>query len=80
VIIENRYGLVVAACAMQASATAERTAGLARLDPMGLRADRAPVPDKQFTLARWAIRACQSTASWMGGPDWQEKRLSALPA
>jgi len=50
VIIENRHGLVVAACATPASATAERTAGLAMLDQMGLRADRAPVPDKQFTL------------------------------
>lgn len=49
VIIENRRGFVIAACATQASAKAEREAGLAMLDQIGLRAGEVP-PDKQFTM------------------------------
>jgi transposase len=45
VMIENRNGLVVAACATQSSTTAEREAALAMLDEMQPRA-----PDRRITL------------------------------
>jgi len=48
VIIENRHGLVVAACATQSSTTAEREAALAMLDEMA-RTTTAPGP-KRITL------------------------------
>ena len=48
VIIENRHGLVVAACATQSSTTAEREAALAMLDEMA-RATTAP-GQKRITL------------------------------
>ena len=48
VIIENRHGLVVAACATQSSTTAEREAALAMLDEM-VGATTAPGP-KRITL------------------------------
>lgn len=50
VIIENRNGLVVAACATQASKTAEREAAVAMLDEMGLRPARPPRPEQRVTL------------------------------
>jgi transposase len=50
VIIENRNGLVVAACATQSSTTAEREAALAMLDEMGLVAERIPPADQRITL------------------------------
>jgi len=50
VIIENRNGLVVAACGTQSSTTAEREAALAMLDEMGLRPAKIPRADRQITL------------------------------
>ena len=50
VIIENRNGLVVAACATQSSTTAEREAALALLDQMGLRPDTMPRAGPRATL------------------------------
>jgi transposase len=50
VMIENRNGLVVAACATQSSATAEREAALAMLDEMGLRPEKIPRSDPCITL------------------------------
>lgn len=50
VIIENRNGLVVAACATQSSTTAEREAALAMLDEVGLGAERLPAADQRVTL------------------------------
>ena len=50
IIVENRNGLVMAACATQASATAEREAGLNMLDAMGLTPEREVVPGKQVSL------------------------------
>ncbi len=50
VIIENRNGLVVAACATQSSTTAEREAGLAMLDEMGLVAEPTLPANPRATL------------------------------
>jgi transposase len=50
VMIENRNGLVVAACATQSSTTAEREAALAMLDQMGLRPEKIPRADQRITL------------------------------
>src|SRR6266581_2385426 len=50
VIIENRNGLVVAACATQSSTAAEREAALAMLDEMGLRPEKIPRADPRITL------------------------------
>jgi len=50
VIIENRNGLVVAACATQSSTTAEREAALAMLDEMGLRPEKIPRFEPCVTL------------------------------
>jgi transposase len=47
VLIENRHGLVVAACATQSSATAEREAALAMLDERG----RSPEQVSEATVA-----------------------------
>lgn len=49
VIIENRRGLVIAACGTQADKRAERKAGLAMLDQLGLRPSGVP-PGKNFTV------------------------------
>jgi transposase len=46
VIIENRQGLVVGACASQASTTAEREAALELLDELGLKA--ATIPAERY--------------------------------
>lgn len=50
VIIENRNGLVVAACATQSSTTAEREAALAMLDQIGLRPEKIPRAGRRATL------------------------------
>jgi hypothetical protein len=50
VIIENRNGLVVAACATQSSTAAEREAALAMLDQMGLAPEKIPRADPRITL------------------------------
>jgi Transposase DDE domain len=50
VIMENRNGLVVAACATQSSATAEREAALAMLDQMQRGAGRTTAKPKPITL------------------------------
>ena len=50
VIIENRNGLVVTACATQSSTAAEREAALAMLDQMGLRPEKIPRADSRITL------------------------------
>ena len=50
VIIENRNGLVVAACATQSSTAAERQAALAMLDQMGLPPEKIPRADRRITL------------------------------
>jgi transposase len=50
VVIENRQGLVVAACATQSSTTAEREAALDMLDEMGLGPDAAAGEGKRITL------------------------------
>jgi len=50
VLIENRNGLVVAACATQSSTTAEREAALAMLDEMDLRPEKIPRADPRITL------------------------------
>lgn len=50
VIIENRNGMVVAACATQSSTAAEREAALAMLDEMGLRPEKIPRADPHITL------------------------------
>ncbi len=50
VLIENRNGLVVAACATQSSTTAEREAALAMLDEMRLGAEHIPRTDRRITL------------------------------
>jgi transposase len=47
VLMENRHGLVVAACATQSSTTAEREAALAMLDGRG----RSPTQIQESTLA-----------------------------
>ena len=50
VILENRNGLVVAACATQSSTTAEREAALAMLDEMKRRAGSAAASPQPITL------------------------------
>ena len=50
VLIENRNGLVVAACATQSSATAEREAALAMRDEMQRRGDSTATKPKPITL------------------------------
>src|SRR3990170_4948868 len=50
VIIENRNGLVVAACATQSSTAAGRGAALQLLDQMGLRPDPMPRAGPRATL------------------------------
>lgn len=50
VIIENRNGLVVAACATQSSTAAEREAALALLDQMGLQPEKIPRTGPRATL------------------------------
>jgi len=50
VMIENRSGLVVAACATQSSATAEREAALAMLDRRGRTADPLTAHSVAITL------------------------------
>jgi len=50
VIIENRTGLVVAACATPSSTTAEREAALQMLEEMGRRADRVRPETPSITL------------------------------
>ena len=50
VIIENRNGLVVAACATQSSATAEREAALAMLDEMQRRVGSTATSPQSITL------------------------------
>ena len=50
VMIENRHGLVVAACATQSSTTAEREAALAMLDERGRRPDRVNEQTRRITL------------------------------
>jgi transposase len=50
VMIENRNGLVVAACATQSSSSAERAAALAMLDEMGLRPEKIPRAKRRITL------------------------------
>jgi transposase len=50
VIIENRKGLVVAACATLSSTTAEREAALQMLDEMGRSAERVTGPTPSITL------------------------------
>ena len=50
VIIENRNGLVVTACATQSSTAAEREAALAMLDEMRLRPEKIPRADPRITL------------------------------
>jgi len=49
IIIENRHGLVVAACATQSSTTAEREAAVSMLDELGLTQDRETA-GKRITL------------------------------
>ena len=50
VLIENRHGLVVGACATQSSTTAEREAALAMLDARGRSPDRIGEPTAAITL------------------------------
>ena len=50
VIIENRNGLVVTACATQSSTTAEREAALAMLDEMRSRPEKIPRAGRRITL------------------------------
>ncbi|MFI5109915.1 MAG: IS5 family transposase [Terriglobales bacterium] len=50
VLIENRHGLVVAACATQSSTTAEREAGLRMLDGMGRGRQRVTPQSGAITL------------------------------
>ena len=50
VLIENRKGLVVAACATQSSTTAEREAALAMLDQRGRSADQVSASTAPITL------------------------------
>jgi transposase len=50
VIVENRKGLVVAACATSSSTTAEREAGLQMLDAMGRREERGSESRRPITL------------------------------
>jgi transposase len=50
VIIENRHGLVVAACATQSSTTAEREAALAMVDALGLGAGSVAEAEPHITL------------------------------
>jgi len=50
VMIENRHGLVVAACATQSSTTAEREAALAMLDQQGRRPERITAATVPITL------------------------------
>lgn len=50
VLIENRKGLVVAACATQSSTTAEREAALAMLDQRGLLPEKIPRTGRRITL------------------------------
>ena len=50
VMIENRKGLVVAACATQSSTTAEREAALAMLDQRGRSPDRVSEQTRPITL------------------------------
>jgi transposase len=50
VLIENRKGLVVAACATQSSTTAEREAALAMLDQRGRSADKVSDSTAPITL------------------------------
>ena len=50
VIIENRNGLVVAACATQSSTAAERQAALAMLDQLGRQPEKIPRADQRITL------------------------------
>ncbi len=49
-MIENRNGLVVAACATQSSTTAEREAALAMLDEMGQRPEKVPRAEPRIAL------------------------------
>jgi transposase len=49
-IVENRKGLVVAACATPSSTTAEREAGLQMLDAMGRRPERGSESRRPITL------------------------------
>ena len=49
-IIENRNGLVVAACATQSSTAAEREAALAMLDQMHRGPEHIPRTDRRITL------------------------------
>lgn len=50
VMIENRKGLVVAACATQSSTTAEREAALAMLDQCGRSPGQTNAPQRPITL------------------------------
>ena len=50
IIIENRHGLVVAACATQSSTTAEREAALRLLDELGLTEQREATAEQRPTL------------------------------
>jgi hypothetical protein len=50
VIVENRHGLVVAACATQSSTTAEREAALVMLDEMARGAATSAPGEKRITL------------------------------
>jgi len=50
VILENRKGLVVAACATQSSTTAERAAALQMLDEMGRSPEAVTEPTPSITL------------------------------
>ena len=50
IIIENRNGLVRAACATQSSSSAERDAALTMLDAMGLKPKQIPRADRRITL------------------------------
>ncbi len=66
VIIENRNGLVVAACATQSSTTAEREAALAMLDAMELGAATVVSSGKRMTLGADKL--------------YQEEKFIAAPA
>lgn len=50
VVIENRHGLVVSACATQSSATAEREAALAMLDGLGRSPEKVHPQTPSITL------------------------------
>jgi transposase len=50
VIVENRKGLVVAACATPSSTTAEREAALQMVDALGRRRERGSEPRRPITL------------------------------